>query len=581
MWHQSIDPFHNIAVSTAVAAIPIVVLFVLLATKKLPGHLATLTTLIVALAIAVVAYHMPLELAAVSTAYGAAKGLFPIAWIVFTAVLLYNLSVKSGSFTVVCRSIESITGDRRLQALLIAYCFGAFLEGSAGFGSPVAITAGMLVGLGFAPLYAAALCLVANSSPVAYGAMGIGIVTAAQTSGLDPMPISIMAARQTAVLSLILPFWLTILMSGFKGAKEIWPAILVTAVSYTITMYVVGCYMGPALPNILSPLVAIMCLTLFLRVWKPATVWRFPNEALHEEPAKGAIPLLQLVRAWTPFLLLILCVGNWGMPGLKAIFDKFAVPIHFGGLSHIILANGKPLDNKYNFDWLSASGTSILVAVGLTILLLRISGRQALEVTGATLKQLRNPLITIVSIVAFAYLANFSGLTVTLGKALTFTGHYFPLVSPLVGWIGVFVSGSDTAANALFCNMQKVTALGLHLNPVLTVCANAVGGVTSKMISPLNIAVACAASHLVGREGQLFRTTIVHSVGLLLIVCVMTYLQAYYFTGMVPAMPIGSAVALKAGVAPMGVGGVSVLIASLAAFAALVYVNFVKRSQET
>jgi len=573
MWQQAINPFHNIALSAGVAAIPIVVLFVLLITKKLPGHLAALTTLVVAFLVAVAAYKMPLGLAAVSTVYGAAMGLFPIGWIVLCAVLLYNLSVKCGSFAVVCRSIESITGDRRLQALLIAYCFGAFLEGCAGFGAPVAITTGMLVGLGFAPLYAASICLLANSTPVAYGSIGIPIVTAGQVSGIDPNLIGLAAAHQLPLLSFILPFWLVILMSGFKGAKEVWPAIFVTAFSYTLTMFLVASYMGPSLPNILSSLVSIVCLTLFLRVWKPANIWRFPNEPMHEEPPKGGIPFPQMVRAWTPFLLLILCVGNWGMPGIKAIFEQVTLPIQITRLSHIILANHKALDVKYNFNWLSAAGTSILAAGTLTVLLLRIPARQVREVLGATLVQLRNPLITIGSIVAFAYLANYSGMTVALGSALTVTGHYFPLVSPLVGWIGVFVSGSDTSANALFSNMQRTTALRLGINPLLTVCANTVGGVTAKMISPQSIAVACASSKLVGQEGQLFRMTIPHSLGLLLIVSAMTYLQAYFFTGMMPVLPAVAYAAIKPGIAPLGVGGCIVLAVSLAAFAGLAIVN--------
>jgi len=294
---------------------------------------------------------------------------------------------------------------------------------------------------------------------------------------------------------------------------------------------------------------------------------------MHEEPPKGGIPFPQMVRAWTPFLLLILCVGNWGMPGIKAIFEQVTLPIQITRLSHIILANHKALDVKYNFNWLSAAGTSILAAGTLTVLLLRIPARQVREVLGATLVQLRNPLITIGSIVAFAYLANYSGMTVALGSALTVTGHYFPLVSPLVGWIGVFVSGSDTSANALFSNMQRTTALRLGINPLLTVCANTVGGVTAKMISPQSIAVACASSKLVGQEGQLFRMTIPHSLGLLLIVSAMTYLQAYFFTGMMPVLPAVAYAAIKPGIAPLGVGGCIVLAVSLAAFAGLAIVN--------
>jgi lactate permease len=280
-----------------------------------------------------------------------------------------------------------------------------------------------------------------------------------------------------------------------------------------------------------------------------------------------------MVRAWTPFLLLILCVGNWGMPALKGILDQVTLPVRISSLSHIVLPSGKPLDIKYNISWLSASGTSILIAAGLTILLLRIPARQAGSVVRATLIQLRNPMITIGSIVAFAYLTNYSGMAHALGNALTVTGHCFPLVSPVVGWLGVFVSGSDTSSNALFSNMQKDTAVHLGVSPILAVCANSVGGVTGKMISPQSIAVACGASNLVGQEGQLFRMTIPHSLGLLLIVSVITYLQAYYLTGMIPMLPAAATVALKPALPSLGIGGSVVLTASLAALAALVYAN--------
>ena len=572
-WQQNVDPFHSVWLSAAVAAVPIIVLFALLITKKLPGHLAAATTLVAAYLVATGLFHMPIDLAGVAALYGALMGLFPIGWIVLSAVFLYNLSVRCGSFAIVCRSIESITGDRRLQALLIAYCFGAFLEGCAGFGAPVAITTGMLVGLGFQPLYAAGICLLANSTPVAYGSIGIPIVMAGSTSHIDPSLIGIAAAHTLPVLSFILPFWLIVLMSGFKGAREVWPAILVTALSYTITMLLVATYMGPALPNILSSIVSLVALTAFLRVWKPATIWRFPGEAEHEDNTGRSVGAVELLRGWTPFVLLILCIGNWGMPAIHGLLDMATRKFDVSPLSQVILPSGAHLAVQYKFDWLAAAGTSILIASTLSIILLRISAKQVGEVAASTLNQLRNPLVTFASIVGFAYLANYSGMTIALGSALKATGSLFPLVSPIVGWIGVFVSGSDTSSNALFCNMQKQAALNLNLNPLLTVAANTTGGVTAKMISTQSIAVACAASKLVGKEGQLFRMALPHSAALLAIVCVVTYLQAYALPGLVPAFMGDAAAPAKAGIAPLGPVGWTIVGLSLAAFAGLSWVN--------
>ena len=573
MWQQATNPFHNLALSAGVAVLPIITLFVLLISKKIAGYLAAVCTLVLAFLIAILAYGMPLELAALSTLYGMANGLFPIGWIVIAAVFLYNLSVKSGGFATVCRSIESVTADRRLQALLIAFCFGAFLEGCAGFGAPVAITTGMLVGLGFQPFYAASLCLLANSAPVAFGSIGIPIVTAGQTTGVDPVIIGRMVVHQLPVLTLILPFWLIVLMAGWKGAREVWPAILVTAASYTLTMYLVATFLGPALPNILSSLVSILCLVLFLRVWRPTSVWRFPNEATATGGGSADVSFGGQMRAWTPFLLLILFVGNWGVAGIKAALDQATVKLPVGGLNNVIIAGGKPLAVTYSFAWLAAAGTAIFLAALLAAVLLRTPARQVAQVWGETLRGLRNPLITIASIVGFAYLANYAGMSIALGSALTVTGHLFPLVSPLVGWIGVFVSGSDTASNALFSNMQKTTAAHLGINPVLTIAANTDGGVTAKMISPQSIAVATGSSHLTGQEGPLFRRTLPHSLGLLAIVCIITYLQAYALRGMVPSLPVTSLVVVKSGAVALGGSGFVILGASLLILLGVAFVN--------
>lgn len=341
-------------------------------------------------------------------------------------------------------------------------------------------------------------------------------------------------------------------------------------------MVLVAEYLGPSLPDILSSLVSILCLVLFLRVWKPKDIWRFPEEAAYVPPADQTHTAFgQQVRAWTPFLLLILFVGNWGVAGIKGLLDRATVKVPITGLDGMIHSGGKALAVIYPFGWLSASGTAILLAALLTALLLRIPARQVGEVAGETMQGLRSPLITICSIVGFAYLANYAGMSLALGSALTVSGHFFPLLSPMVGWIGVFITGSDTASNALFSNMQRTTATHLGLNPILTVAANTDGGVIGKMISPQSIAVAAASSKLIGQEGRLFRMTLPHSLGLLSIVCVITFLQAYYLQVMVPALPKTTLAAATPGIAPLGPGAITLLAISALVLGALAYFNAV------
>lgn len=569
MWHQTTDPFNNQFVSTIVAALPILFLFAALISKKIAGHLTALLTLLVGLIVAIVAYGMPAKLAFLSASYGILSGMFPIGWIVLTAVFLYNLSVKSGGFTVVRDTIESVTADRRIQALLIAFCFGAFLEGSAGFGAPVAITTGMLVGLGFQPLYAAGICLIANTAPVAFGGIGIAIVTAGNVSGIDPLLISKMVAHQLPLLAFILPFWLVALISGWKGMKEVIPAILVTSISYSVTMYLVATYLGPSLPDILSATVSIFSLILFLKIWQPKNIWRFPNEKAITSHHKITHSFSETLRAWTPFALLILFVGNWGASGIQSYLAKTTVKWAFPGLDHAIQVGNKALTIVYSFGWLSAAGTAIVFAAIVSTIIMRLPISLFFRTAWETIVELWRPLVTIGSVVGFAYLANYSGITTTLGAALTLTGVLFPFISPFLGWLGTFITGSDTSSNALFSGMQHTTATHLDLNPVLTVTANTTGGVTGKMISPQSIAVATASSGLVGQEGKLFRFTILHSLGLVTIIGVMTYLQAYFVPGMVPELVSAAAVVQKSGLSSGEVALASTSILLLAALAIL------------
>ncbi|MDR3558756.1 MAG: lactate permease LctP family transporter [Candidatus Pacebacteria bacterium] len=572
MWYQAIDPLHNVILSAGAAVIPIIILFILLLSRKVAGHIATLLTLAIGLIIAVTVYAMPVSLAGMSALYGVLNGLFPIGWIVLCAVFLYNISVKSGSFEVVRDSIESVTADRRLQALLIAFCFGAFLEGAAGFGAPVAITAAMLVGLGFDALYAAGICLIANTAPVAFGGIGIAVITAGHLTNIDPNILSQMIAHQLPFIAFIIPLWLVLIVSGWKGAKEIWPAVLVTGGSYALTMFLVASYLGPTLPDILSSIVSILCLICLFRFWHPKNVWRFPKERTAiplEQPIRQKHGLGDLVRAWTPFLLLIIFVGNWGIPGIQTILGKVTAVIPFGILDGSIISNGSALPISYSFAWLGAAGTAILFAAIIAAILARLSWKDFWQTAFQTLRELYKPLITIGSIVGFAYVANYSGMSVAIGNALTLTGRSFPFLAPLLGWFGVFVTGSDTSSNALFSTIQSQTARSLGISPVLTVASNSSGGVAAKMISPQSIAVAAAASKLTGEEGKLFRFTILHSVGLVLIICSIAFTQAYYFPWMIPAVVAAASTASAGGISvgECVIAAVSVLaILALAAF---------------
>jgi lactate permease len=555
MWTQTSNPLHGVMFSAFAAAIPIIFLFVLLLSRKVAGHIATLLTLLLGLIIAVTIFTMPVGLGVMSGLYGFLNGLFPIGWIVFNAVLLYNVSVRTGSFNVVRDSIESVTTDRRLQALLIGFCFGTFLEGAAGFGAPVAITAGMLVGLGFEPLYAAGICLIANTAPVAFGGIGIAVITAGHLTNIDPNILSKMIAHQLPFIAFIIPLWLVLVVSGWKGAKQIWPAIFVTGASYALTMFLTASFLGPTLPDVLSAIVSIICLLLFLRVWHPKEIWRFPKERVNQPctsrltPVQGnAVPNIrakhtasELVRAWTPFILLIVFVGNWGITGIQQLLGQVTLLIPFGNIHHAIVSNGTTLTINYTFTWLGAAGTAILLATILTALMLHLAWKDFWEVTWQTLKELSKPLLTIGSIVGFAYVANYSGMSTAIGNALTVTGAFFPFLSPLLGWFGVFITGSDTSSNALFSNIQSQTAHSLGISPVLSVAANSSGGVAAKMISPQSIAVATASAHLPGQEGTLFRFTILHSLGLIFLVCIITYIQARWATWMIPAISSASA----------------------------------------
>jgi lactate permease len=495
-------------------------------------------------------------------------GLMPIGWIVITAVFLYNITVKTGQFEIIKDSIAAITDDRRLQALLIAFSFGAFIEGAAGFGTPVAITAAMLVGLGFNPFYAAGICLIANTAPVAFGGIGIPIITAGAVSGIDPMAIGQMAGRQLPLLSVFVPFWLVLIMSGWKGVKEVMPAVLVSGVSFAIMQWFSANYLSPMLPDIMASLFSIICLVLFLRVWKPKNTWRFADEPPAtlqvRHHSSGAI-----LKAWSPFIILTILIADWGLKPVTALLAKVNIPIIFSGMDKMIITGGKPLSVVYTFNWLSAGGTSILIAAIISAFVLRVGPAKFLEIFWETLKNLRFALLTIACVLGFAYISNWSGMTTSLGKAFTVTGAFFPFLSPFLGWIGVFITGSDTSSDALFCNMQKVTADSMGINPVLTVAANSTGGVAAKMISPQSIVVGTSSTGLVGREGDLFRFTLPHSIFFTVIVALTTLAQAYLFPWMIPAAVAAvttAAAAASGGSTYLLLTGVIIVILGLVAY---------------
>ena len=535
-WIQTIDPLKNIPLSALVAAIPVIFIFWALI-KKMKGYITSLLALAIAIFIALLIYGMPLKLAMLSTLHGSLYGLFPISWIIISAVFLFNVTVKSGQFEVIKSFMASITPDRRLQALLIAFSFGAFLEGAAGFGAPVAISGAMLVGLGFNPLYAAGLCLIANTAPVAFGSVGTPIIMASRMSDIPELAISQMVGRTLPLLSLLIPFYLVTLMSGFKKSLEVMPAILVSGISFAFVQWFTSNYMGPMLPDILAGIASILSLLFLLKYWKPKSIWRFKEEPALQTSVEIKYTSLQILRAWSPFIIMTLFIIAWGFQPVKDIlnsigFIKFKIP----GLDNAILQpDGNPLPIKaFDFNYLSTPGTAVVFATLISIPLIGISIRESIKIFGATLKQLMFPIITIAAVVGYAFIANYAGMSITMAGALASTGVLFPFFSPILGWLGVFLTGSDTSANALFGKLQAQTADTLGFDPLVTVSANATGGVTGKMISPQSIAVGAAAVGLVGKESDLFRFTFKHSFIMLFIVCVLTCLQVYVMKWVVP-----------------------------------------------
>ncbi|MCG8293394.1 lactate permease LctP family transporter [Pseudomonas entomophila] len=549
-WQQLYTPLGSLGLSALAAVIPIVFFFLALAVFRLKGHVAGSITLALSILVAIFAFQMPVDMALAAAGYGFLYGLWPIAWIIVAAVFLYKLTVKSGQFEVIRSSVLSITDDQRLQVLLIGFCFGAFLEGAAGFGAPVAITAALLVGLGFNPLYAAGLCLIANTAPVAFGALGIPIIVAGQVTGIDAFHIGAMTGRQLPLLSLFVPFWLVFMMDGLRGVKETWPAALVAGASFAVTQYFTSNFIGPELPDITSALASLIALTLFLKVWQPKRSFAEAKGSVGAAVVQsgGSQPspysLGEIFKAWSPFLILTVLVTIWTLKPFKAAFApggamynfvlNFAIP-HLDQLvikTAPIVTAPTAMPAVFKLDPISATGTAIFLSALISMWVLKINVKTGLTTFKETFWELRWPILSIGMVLAFAFVTNYSGMSSTMALVLAGTGAAFPFFSPFLGWLGVFLTGSDTSSNALFSSLQATTAHQIGVNDTLLVAANTSGGVTGKMISPQSIAVACAATGLVGKESDLFRFTVKHSLFFATIVGLITLIQAYWLTGM-------------------------------------------------
>jgi L-lactate transport len=541
MWEQNYLPVDgSLGYSTAIAAIPLLLLFYMLGVKRKPSWIAGLTALGAAVVLAVGVFGMPIPQAGASMVYGAAFGLFPIGWIVIASLILYRVTVETGKFEIIKDSIGSLSDDRRLQAVLIGFAFGAFIEGAAGFGTPVAVAAAMLVGLGFSPFYAAFICLVANTAPVAFGSLGIPVVTLAGITGLPMDALSSMTGRLCALIAIIIPAYMVVIMSGVRGALGVLPPILACSITFAGVLFGVTNTIGPEVAVILASIAALVAMITVMKFWKPATIFRLEGDTeVTAETRKHTSG--ELLSAWSPYILLVIFVLTWRYPPIQAFLGSFSVSIPVPSL-HEMITRMPPLTPEpspyaaiYNFQWLSAAGTSCFLAAFVASLVLGLSPAKFFGVCGAVFKQLSLPLLTIASVLALAFLMNYAGMTSTLGLAFAATGSLFPAFSAMLGWTGVFLTGSDTSSNALFGNLQVVTANALGLNPILTASTNAATGVMGKMISLQSIAVAVAATGMAAsEEGHLFRATLKHSIILALFMAVVTMIFAYVLPQFVP-----------------------------------------------
>lgn len=545
-WSQVYDPFGNMVWSTLLAALPIVVLLGGIGIFHMKAHIAALLGLIVALLVAIIGFGMPAGMAGTTAAYGAAYGLLPIGWIILSVIFLYRLTEKTGQFSILRDSIAGLTPDRRLQLLFIAFSFGAFFEGAAGFGTPVAVTAAMLMGLGFAPLPAAGLSLIANTAPVAFGALGTPVIALSAVTGLDLHALSGMIGRQLPFFSVIVPFWLVWAFAGRRGMIEVWPALLVAGVSFAIPQYLVSNFHGPWLVDIVAAISSMVCLAAFLRIWQPKRIWTSTgsgSETAEPVMVKHSHSKATVFRAWLPWLILSIFVFAWGTPQFKAFLDSiFIWKMPVPGLDQMVMkvppvvAEPHAEAAVYSLNLLSATGTGILLAALVSGLVLRFSPVALVREYFHTMWVVRFSLITIAAMLALGYVSRYSGTDATLGLAFAQTGWIYPFFGTLLGWLGVALTGSDTASNVLFGGLQKVTAEQIGVSPILMASANSSGGVMGKMIDAQSIVVASTATNWYGHESKILRYVFFHSIALACLVGLLVMAQAYVppFTAMVP-----------------------------------------------
>lgn len=576
MWVQVYDPLGAAWLSTLAAAFPIVLMLATLGLLEWRAHWAALSGLVAALAVSIVIYGMPPPAAAATAAYGAVYGFFPIGWIVLNAVFLYNITTATGQFDIVRNSVATLSSDRRIQALLIAFSFGAFVEGAAGFGTPVAICSALLLGLGFPPLYAAGMALIANTAPVAFGAIGTPILTLGAVTGISPYTLSAMAGRQLPLVSLIVPAWLVATMSGRRGLIGVWPAVLVCGASFASVQFYWSNFVGPELVDIVGGLVSLICLAVFCRFWSPRESWDFAEglRARSEVTVRReAHTHGEVARAWTPWIILSVLVMLWGLAPMKALLNGgpaglaryratgsagapnpvlspvFEVPglhrlifreypvepdrVDRARMSDPAYRNARAEAARFTFNWLSFTGTGILIAALISALYLRVAPARLLSIARMTLGRMRWPLLTISLMMSLGYVTRYGGTDATLGLAFTRSGVLYPFFAAMLGWLGVALTGSDTSSNVLFGSLQKITAQQLGLSPVLITTANSTGGVMGKMIDAQSIVVATASTGQHGQEGKILRYVFWHSVVLACIMGLIVLAQAYLFPWMI------------------------------------------------
>ncbi|MGM4890738.1 L-lactate permease [Tardiphaga sp. 862_B3_N4_1] len=546
MWNQVYNPFNSSTISTLVAAIPVVVLLVLIATNKVKAHIAAIIALVLANLVAIYAFTMPANMSLRASALGVVTGFFPIGWIVLNVIFMYRLTVDSGRFEVLQRAIGGVTNDRRLQILLIAFSFGAFFEGASGFGTPVAVTGAVLIGLGFSPLAASGLSLIANTAPVAYGALGTPIQGLATVTGFDPFILGAMVGRQLPVFSMIVPFWVVWAFAGWKGMKEVWPAILVTALSFAIPQFVISNFINPWIVDIGASLISMGALILFLKVWQPKTIWTSAALRQHDDSASTVPPVkpmstekltsAQVWSALTPWIILCVILLVWGTNWFKGIVNpifswNFPVPELHNMINKVppVAAKPTPEGAVFAFTYVSYTGSGMLLAAIISGFIMGFSPAKMIVEYGRTIKICAYSLITISAMLAIGTLTRLSGVDATLGLAFAATGVLYPFFGTLLGWLGVALTGSDTASNVLFGNLQRITSEQLGLSPILMSAANSSGGVMGKMIDAQSIVVASTATNWFGHEGTILRFVFWHSIVLACMVGLFVMLQAYVY----------------------------------------------------